>query len=113
MTRWISVTPDGVMHEHDDEPTLARLQLAAEGYVEVTPSPDPGLTVSVFLNEERRDREGNGLLLNPKASVFMEPLLWPGQRIVGTLIVAGKADDDGNLSDLAEEEVSRLREVFA
>src|SRR5688572_5420140 len=93
MNRWATVTPDGVFTLHENEPTLEVLQEEVGGSVEALGSPDPGLTITVFVNEERKGQDGQPLTMNPKASTFMAPVLWPGQRIVGTVVLAGPPDD--------------------
>jgi hypothetical protein len=109
MSKWLVVAPSGEVTVREDEPTLEALQATVAGLIEALPSPIAG--VSVFVNEDRVDwRSMQPLLLNPKATTLMKDSLWPGQRIVGALVLAGSADDEGELNDLSDEQVASLRE---
>lgn len=106
MSRWASVTPEGELVFHDDEPTLDRLQEEVGGPIEALPSPEDDLGVSVMINEEKHGA------LNAKASNWLRDVLFPGQRVVGTLLVGGAGNDDGTLDDLTLDQSLRLSEVF-
>ena len=112
MTRWMSLTPNGVLHEYDDEPTLKRLQDEVGGYIEAVASPDPALRVSLFVCDEKVSLEGTPLAGNAKATAFLVRSLWPGQRIVGPLVLCGEPDEEGELTNLTDEQVAKIKETF-
>ncbi len=112
MSKWLLVQPDGTVLVREDELELDTMQDAVQGELEALPSPIAG--VSVFVNTEHLDwRSRQPLLVNPKATALMANSLWPGQRIVGSMILAGAPDPDdeqGALVDLSDEQVASLQE---
>lgn len=110
--KWLIVRPDGAVLEREDDLVLDAMQEAVQGELEALPSPIAG--VSVFVNEQRLDwRSQQPLLLNPKATALMANSLWPGQRIVGSMILAGSPDPEdetGALVSLSGEQVASLKE---
>lgn len=110
--KWVVIDVGGDIAVHDEELTLEQLQQAVDGYAEHVASPDPDLPVSVFINEERKSHSNGALQLNGKATTFLSPVLWPGTRIVGPMVVAGPADADGELTSLSDEQVAYLKGRF-
>lgn len=103
MPKWVTVTSDGIVTVRDDEPTLETMQQAVLGDLEALPSPVPG--VSVFVAMEQA-----GLPVNGKATTFMVNNLWPGTRILGPLVLTGDPIGDGELAELTDEQVALLQE---
>lgn len=101
--KWVTVTSDGIVTVRDDEPTLETMQQAVLGDLEALPSPVPG--VSVFVAMEQA-----GLPVNGKATTFMVNNLWPGTRILGPLVLTGDPIGDGELAELTDEQVALLQE---
>jgi hypothetical protein len=112
-SKWAVLTPDGELTVHEGVPILEDLQAAVHGDVEAIASPFPDLPVAFYVNEERKARGNGPLPLNPKATTLLQGVLWPGQRLVGALVVSSLPDKDGDLSPMTDEQVGRLRELLA
>ena len=114
MSKWLVVQPDGTVLVREDELVLDAMQEAVQGELEALPSPITGVTM--FVNKDRLDwRSQQPLLLNPKATALMANSLWPGQRIVGPMILAGlpsdpDEDEESAFVDLSDEQVASLQE---
>lgn len=91
--------------EIPDTDELAVLQSLVGGYIEVVPMDRP---VSVFCNEEGKIK---GLPINYRAD---HVLGIPNDVLVGTVVVLGEVDEDGettSLGDLTEPLLERLTEI--
>jgi len=106
---WAVLDPDGTLRVREDEATGEALEDALHGYAETMPSPDPNL--NLFINETRLDEQGQPLRMNPKATAFLTEVLWPGQRVVGPLVITGLRNNQG-VTPLTEEQVAELTEHF-
>lgn len=106
--RWVTVAPDGTFEVRYEKPDLERLQQAVSGYIEALPSPMPD--TAIMVNDSHNREDGTPLAMNPKATGWLKDVLWPGQRIVGTLVIAGAPTEDGELTALTDEQVMSLRE---
>jgi hypothetical protein len=104
--RWFVVNANGTVALHYGIPALDEMQQVVGGDVEALPSPEPDMGVFVCMDGKRLS-----LPMNPKASGWMRPKLWPGDRIVGPMIVTGTVTAD-EVMGLTDEQVSRLQEVF-
>lgn len=105
-TRWLVVNTDGTVAMHYGEPVLEDMQEVVGGDVEALPSPDPELGVFVCMDGKQKS-----LPVNVRASGWMRPKLWPGDRIVGPMIITGTITEDEVLG-LTDEQVNRLEAVF-
>ena len=111
--RWATVTPDGVLHLFADEPTLERITHEAQGTPTLVPmNSQPWM--SAWINEHGNTPEGDPLEMNPRATAFLRLLLWPGQRVVGTVAFTGvlEGEDHDTPGSLSEEALAHLRDNF-
>jgi hypothetical protein len=113
-TRWVSVAPDGTITQHHDEPTLERLSEVV-GELEVMALPNGRAEgASAWINPSGEDAEGERLPLNPRGTAFLTPMLWPGQRVAGTVAFTGPLNEpDGGPQDLTLAQLMTLVRFFA
>jgi hypothetical protein len=87
------VDPDGTTRETEIENDLAAFQAVVNGYIE----PVYGRVGTVYVNEE-------GLLVglpaNPRATFFVREMFGHPHRLVGTALIVGPADTEGNDTDV-------------
>ena len=105
MRKAISIPPEGacfVLYLPDDEAAAANeIHAQIDGYLELVSTPHP--EIALFVNEHGKARN---LPRNIRATVLARI---PGDVIVGRVVVCGAADAAGNITDLPEIWVERLR----
>lgn len=102
--RWMTLSPDGVLEEHDGVPTLKQLQDAVGGDVQAVVA----LGVTVWMREDAKIVE-NPPRFNPKASVLCAGALRLADFVVGTVALTGLTSRSGATTGLSAATAERLR----
>ena len=97
------VDPDGTTRETEIENSLATFQAVVEGYIE----PVYARVGTIYVNEEGLLR---GLPFNPRATVFARRILGELINLVGTALIVGPADTEGNDTDVRPAVVDYFKE---
>ena len=63
------------------------------------PTPEH-LNLSVFGADTRTSPDGQRLRMNTKATHLLQDAMWPGDHVVGPVVISGPADEDGESTDL-------------
>jgi hypothetical protein len=113
---WMTLTKNGRKESHKGIPTLADLQKAVGGYVEVF---DLERRVSMWCNEEAKinstllgGTETRMELENVKATHLITnhgPGLFPNDYIGGDVAFTGQPDDNGETTGLTAEGIEMVR----
>jgi hypothetical protein len=103
--RYLVVQPDGKITEHTGMLSGEAIQAIVGGFFEVLPSPDGS---SVFASETGKEQ---ALPYNWLATQFLRATLHPADMVVGNVIVAGPADSEGEVTDVAPTSEARLNEL--
>ena len=101
--RAVIVDPDGTHRETEIESSLGAFQAVVGGYIEGV----IGREASIYVNEE-------GLLIglptNPLATLFAQQMVRAGVVLVGTALIVGPPDDEGNDTDVRPAVVDYFKE---
>ena len=88
MAYWYRITPQGELDAHDRKPTLEQLQQAVGGDIEVVPMMNLPLELMILCNEQPENERTVNFIANFITSI----------RVVGTIVVIGPADEDGEFT---------------
>jgi hypothetical protein len=77
-------------------------------YVEYLPKPERHGHLTFWASEEPNAPDGTALPQNPRATALLSEALWPGTRIVGTVVVTGLPDGEGDIMGLDPEQEQDL-----
>lgn len=97
----LTISPDGTraVLEFNEDTVLELLQTAVGGYIEGVPTHDP--RIRMFCDEEGKLK---GYTPNLVATVLANV---PGDIIVGTVVLTGPEDRDGNTTGLPEDLIEK------
>lgn len=99
----VIVEPEGTFYETEIENDLGAFQAVVGGYIH----PVFGRVGTIYVNEEGLLR---GLLFNPLASLFASRILEASHHLVGTALIVGPADTQGNDTDVRPAVVDYFKE---
>jgi hypothetical protein len=105
---YVVITPEGEFTEHESLPTLEELQELVGGRVETHTLMREGEAATLWCAEEGKRR---GDPMNARATRLAHD--WRGIRprdhIVGTVVLTGPGDDEGDMTSLSERWADYLR----
>lgn len=101
--RYVVIKANGGVERHDAKSITRGVLLSHIGQdVESLPVPD-GWEASVIAPEKKMGPDGQRLRRNDKATHLLQDVLWPGDNVVGDVLIAGPADDEGEFTSLPAE----------
>lgn len=99
---YLIISPDGDIKDvSNGSLTHQQMHDIVNADLELLQAP-PDLDVSVFAAESKVNDAGDRLHLNSRVTSLLVDVMWPGDNVVGTVIITGPVDAEGESTSLDE-----------